>query len=130
MSHTDYFHDDTIIGTDGYDYVRLTAALAAAGIRILEVTVNPQPAKARNTSGTVDLRTAQGAVSYIVVFEFQWRSRGNYIWSRQAYTGDIFFFRTLHDIYRLVRKMRDILESPLSRGCYRYLDDEYAHTEE
>lgn len=97
-----------------YSHVRLAAACAAAGIHINGVT----------RGQWYNEKDHHYVDRYIVQYEWQWRSRGNYIWSKSVYMGENDFDDCLYNIYQLVRKMRDKLEDPAVRGKYRYLEEE------
>ena len=86
-------------------YSLYAAETAAAGINILGATVD-------DTTGSV-----------LINYEFQWRNRGNYTWSKSIIGFDGFNSpQVLRRIYDEVRSMRDTLEDPDDRGRYYYSD--------
>lgn len=90
----------------------LTEALAAAGVHITGVTRGQWYDGKKYTD------------TYMVMFEFQWRSYGNYIWSKSMYCGANDMGKNMYEIYRMVKKMRNDLEDPENKGKYRYLEEE------
>lgn len=89
------------------------AALAGASINILSVT---------------PIYREGDSCGYIFNYEYQWKSRGNYIWSKGSFIAEgcylwiepnMFYNYVILD---RVKKMRDILEDPDDRGKYTYLD--------
>lgn len=99
------------------DEASVTAALAATGVNILGVT--------RGQSCVKDSTFGEHYRDYYTInFEFQWRSRGNYIWSKTTHTTDNGLTEGKIEIYNLVRSLRDQLEDPRDRGKYRYLEEE------
>jgi len=90
----------------------LTEALAAAGVNITGVTRGQWYDGKKYTD------------TYMVMFEFQWRSYGNYIWSKSMYCGLNDMGKNLYEIYHRVKKMRSDLEDPENKGKYRYLEEE------
>lgn len=70
----------------------------------------------------------EGAWGYIVNYEFQWRSRGNYIWSKSVafFEGyDTYVSPNTYvsiTLYRLVKMMRELMEDKSDKGKYDYID--------
>lgn len=120
--------------------ISLVAAVASAGIHITSVT----PLQ------VVDNGDGYEFINLAVCYEFQWKSRGNYIWNKacSVYTVDnmssslnkqnekegmssyqvnsdlpikgVDFNLVLDDIIREVMEARDQLEDPEDRGRYAY----------
>lgn len=94
---------------------RAKARLAAASINILSAT----PIYRDNDIG-----------GYIFNYEYQWKSRGNYIWSKDSFIAeDCYLYLDSNFLYNdvildRVKKIRDVLEDPGDRGKYTYLDGE------
>lgn len=110
-SFTDRFFDSKL----SESAAKSKAALAAASINILSVT----PVYKENDS-----------FGYIFNYEYQWKSRGNYVWSKGSFiTEGCYLFLDPNVFYNYVilervKKIRDILEEPDDRGVYRYLEEE------
>ena len=91
------------------------ARLAAASINILSVT---------------PIYKEDDIYGYIFNYEYQWKSRGNYIWSKDSFIAEDYYlyldsnFLYNNVILNRVKRIRDILEDPDDRGKYNYLEDE------
>ena len=91
------------------------ARLAAASINILSVT---------------PIYKEDDICGYIFNYEYQWKSRGNYIWSKDSFIAEDYYlyldsnFLYNNVILDRVKRIRDILEDPDDRGKYNYLEDE------
>lgn len=91
---------------------QVTALLAAASINILSITETIMDG---------------GGCGYIINYEFQWKSRGNYIWSKSSYIINNYYEVSPNIAYApvildRVMRIRDILEDPNDRGKYYYLE--------
>lgn len=91
----------------------IVAAMAAAGINITGISTH---------DGEYTFRGKTVKYCYTaILYEFQWKSRGNYIWSKTLHGGTERVEAQLCDIIDTVIDVRKILEDPNDQGNYRYL---------
>lgn len=100
-------------GNKIYNWEKIVAALAAAGINITNVSLAMSDGEYNGWSK-----------GYVVCYKFQWRSHGNYIWSDSVAYGERNLSEILYEIYTTVKRLRGQLEEPAVRGKYRYLEEE------
>lgn len=100
-------------GNKIYNWEKIVAALAAAGINITNVSLAMSDGEYNGWSK-----------GWMVCYKFQWRSYGNYIWSDSVEYGEQSLSATLYNIYIMVKELRKQLEAPTARGKYRYLEEE------
>ena len=89
----------------------LEAALAGAAIHILDIT----PIQADGTT-----------TNLAVTFEFQYKSRGNYVWGNSVHISPDYMLSEpdslVAPIIDKVVQAREILEDPKDPGRYNYLN--------
>lgn len=94
---------------------RAKARLAAASINILSTT---------------PIYRDNDVCGYVFNYEYQWKSRGNYIWSKDSFIAeDCYLYLNSNFLYNdvildRVKRIRDVLEDPGDRGKYTYLENE------
>lgn len=88
------------------------AILAAASINILSIT---------------EVVIEGSGCGYIINYEYQWKSRGNYIWNKNSYVACGDYELNPNTAYGpiiidRVKRARNLLEDPNDRGKYTYIE--------
>lgn len=87
----------------------LEAAMAGAAIHILDTT----PIQADGTT-----------TNLVITFEFQYKSRGNYVWGNSIYISPDYMLsepdKLVAPIIKKVIRARSMLEDPKDPGRYNY----------